>query len=130
VRLVELYTCASWHGITCGELLASLSSVAQQPAGDEGEAFFWIDIFAVAQNNTPHDDLAFEKVIAGTGRTVAVMHPWATPVMLGRAWCLHELEVRFLTRVCALLNAPCALCHAQVHHIWSMCTMPGIVTPS
>ena len=108
--IVQLCTCVSWHGITCGELLASLSQVAQRPAGDGGEVLFWIDIFAVAQNNTPHDDLAFEKVISATGRTVAVMHPWATPVMLSRAWCLHELEVRCFTPICALPDASCALC--------------------
>ena len=80
----------SWHGTTCGELWASLKSRTQETWGPS--TFFWVDIFAVAQNDTQPCDLEFERVIATSQRAVAVMSPWFQPKMLGRCWCLHELH--------------------------------------
>ena len=59
----------SWHGINCGQLLEALSSTVSEGEPEE-QRFFWIDIFAVAQNETPKEDLAFEAVIAATSRSV------------------------------------------------------------
>jgi len=87
----------TWHGMTCGDLLATLEAEAENPPPGSGHAaaeerFYWIDIFAVAQNDTPQHDLDFAGVIASVPRAVAVMIPWSAPRMLSRCWCLHELE--------------------------------------
>ena len=105
----------TWHGMNCGQLLAALDSDAGCPGsgpGSPGRAggptrgggeqqeqpggrFYWLDICAVAQNNTPPQDLEFEAVIAAVPRAVVVMSPWSNPRMLSRCWCLHELGIIF-----------------------------------
>eukprot|EP01051_Picozoa_sp_SAG22_P002302 SAG22_NODE_101_length_20519_cov_15.588002_18_plen_541_part_00 len=94
----------TWHDITCGELFAAISTVVAPPpdlaaaAGDAAPRYFWLDILAVAQNETPAEDLEFKSVIAASQRAIAVMHPWANPRMLSRCWCLHELDVVFANK--------------------------------
>jgi len=66
------------------------------------DAYFWIDIFAVAQ--CPHTDAgkaynkadvaAFEEVIIASRATWSVATPWRAPVPFGRCWCLYECDGR------------------------------------
>ena len=64
------------------------------------DAYFWIDIFAVAQ--CPHTDegkaynkadvAAFEEVIIASRATWSAATPWRAPVPFGRCWCLYEYD--------------------------------------
>jgi len=61
------------------------------------DAFFWIDIFAVAQCRTAEgkahnkaDVDSFEKVIIASRATWSAATPWSRPVPFGRVWCLYE----------------------------------------
>eukprot|EP00854_Cymbomonas_tetramitiformis_P011091 gene11091-13109_t len=81
------------------ELHNVLSSVQQQQASHTERCFFWIDIFAVGQNQhtctgqreNAAGVSAFEHVISITPRTVFWWAPWWGPETLRRVWCLYEL---------------------------------------
>ena len=85
----------TWHGTTCGELWHSLKTRAacEDGPGVDG-VFYWIDVFAVAQNMGSHNDadLNFPAVIKAVRQVVAVASPWSHPAMLTRCWCLYELH--------------------------------------
>ena len=60
----------TWHGITCGDLFAALVAEAESedsggPATSIGARYYWIDIFAVAQNHTPQHDLYDIEMLFG-----------------------------------------------------------------
>jgi len=82
-----------WHGTLISELHDAMSSV--RSSAD----FFWIDVFAIAQNqdneerkvNNREDVSSFEAVVAATETTCLYWNPWATPTPLRRVWCLYEI---------------------------------------
>jgi WD40 repeat protein len=100
-----IFASYAWHGMTMHSLLESLVDVTPKcgqfvpTAGGQTEVFFWIDIFAVAQNrNTPDaaknnsDDVqAFDRVIENTSATGILWKPLDAPVCLSRVWCLYEI---------------------------------------
>ncbi|KAK3275257.1 hypothetical protein CYMTET_16603 [Cymbomonas tetramitiformis] len=99
-----------WHGTCLSELCSALELLSEQDSEDrpaqavserpaQATHFWWIDIFAVAQNQTEEahkrncreDVAAFEAVITATQRTALYWSPWSTPVPLTRVWCLFEM---------------------------------------
>eukprot|EP01052_Picozoa_sp_SAG31_P045044 SAG31_NODE_8081_length_1526_cov_1.540995_1_plen_459_part_10 len=83
------------------ELRAVLSCLERhQAAHQQGQTcFFWIDIFAVGQNQHTTAGkrenlagvMAFEEVINSCERTVVWWSPWHSPESLRRVWCLYEI---------------------------------------
>ena len=98
----------TWHQITfhtfseCllrGVVEGGVTTASEDEHGDD-DRLLWIDMFAVTQNmNTAlalsHNaaDLNFEEVILACRRVVAVLVPWSNPSMLGRCWCLREVQL-------------------------------------
>eukprot|EP00750_Incisomonas_marina_P002810 INCI12697.2.p1 GENE.INCI12697.2~~INCI12697.2.p1 ORF type:complete len:681 (+),score=120.89 INCI12697.2:109-2151(+) len=78
--------------------LALLSAMDSEGASTAEDAFFWVDIFCVAQcKHTPQavafnqeDVSAFEQVLSVVSSTWLWCEPWHNPKTLRRVWCLFE----------------------------------------
>ena len=101
----------SWHGITASELLESLDAV-----GDD-RSYFWIDVFAVAQNrDTPHQvDFEWARVLCADMRAdlgayvrIAASAEWAVPAML--SWGVRRHECRHVCRHVYMILARTNMC--------------------
>ena len=79
-----------------GALAAEGAGELEVKGGDP--AFFWIDIFSVAQckhsvdavRHNQDDVSAFEKVLGAATSTWMWCEPWHDPASLKRVWCLFE----------------------------------------
>ena len=84
-----------WHGAIVAEQVESLLDQTDP----EDDDYFWIDIFAVAQNqstelekkNNKNDVYSFESVVKHTKVTLLYWAPYNTPNPIGRVWCLYEI---------------------------------------
>ena len=91
-----------WHGAIVAEQIESLLDQTE-PKDDD---YFWIDIFAVAQNqttkleksNNKNDVYSFESVVKHTKGTLLYWAPYTAPNPIARVWCLYEI---LLTCRCA-----------------------------
>jgi len=119
---VDIFCSYGWHGTRLGDLkravdfFLSQQQQQQQPQQQQQQQpqqqqqqqqhevpppirYFWIDIFAIAQNrDTPEretanaDDVgAFSEVIAESRGTALYWSPLTKPAVLDRVWCLYEI---------------------------------------
>lgn len=84
-----------WHGAVVAEQIESLLDQTNEKDDD----YFWIDIFAVAQNqttkvekiNNKSDVYSFEDVVKFTKGTLLYWAPYKAPNPISRVWCLYEI---------------------------------------
>ena len=90
----RIFVSYGWHGAVVQEQFASL--LVAETAADE---VYWIDIFAVAQNQTEALEIAnngsdvssFEDVVRATRETRLYWAPHSAPNPTNRVWCLFEI---------------------------------------
>ena len=95
-----IFVSYGWHGAIVSEQIESLlEEFSGVGDGDDTTHYFWIDIFAVAQNqttpvekeNNQNDVYSFEDVVRHTNSTLLYWAPYATPNPVRRVWCLYEI---------------------------------------
>ena len=105
---VDIFISYGWHGTSLGNLKQAIEffQVSKQEDVKHNNSgcsnipqYFWIDIFAIAQNrDTPErkaanaaDVSAFADVVQASEATALYWSPFAHPAVLGRVWCLYEI---------------------------------------
>ena len=91
----NVFVSYGWHGAVVREQLESLLSSTE----DTEDTYFWIDIFAVAQNQVSKlekkhnggDVSSFEEVIKKSKVTLLYWSPYDSPNPIARVWCLFEI---------------------------------------
>ena len=117
---VDIFCSYGWHGTRLGDMRQAIEFFASQQQQQQQQqqkqqqhhhlqyyqqeqqdspTYFWIDIFAIAQNrDTPHrkaanasDVNSFSEVIDKARGTALYWSPLARPAVLDRVWCLYEI---------------------------------------
>ena len=102
---VDIFVSYGWHGTAIGDLQKSIiffeKSRQQRPKKNKKNKsmYFWIDVFAIAQNRDSEfkkaanssDVGAFADVVKESIGTALYWSPLTKPAVLGRVWCLYEI---------------------------------------
>eukprot|EP00946_MAST-07B_sp_MAST-7B-sp1_P000735 g735.t1 len=98
---VDIFCSYGWHGTRLDDLKNAVAFYLSQHDDSDASAptYFWIDIFAVAQNRDTEERRAanaadvgsFAEVINKSRATALYWSPISRPAVIDRVWCLYEI---------------------------------------
>lgn len=97
VGAATVFVSHAWRYPFAAAVSAMLALDERARAAGEAPPFFWFDLFVNNQNDTaakPQEfwTTTFQDSIKHIGHVLLVLHPWADPIPMTRAWCLFEIQ--------------------------------------